>query len=59
LLLALLDQLLDGVKRLNGDGTVTVTDSFLGLSVLVSTYDSAGGLVNVSFFGLDVTALFK
>jgi hypothetical protein len=59
LLLALFDQLLDGVKRLNGDGTVTVTDSFLGLSVLVSTYSSAGGLVNVSFFGLDVTALFK
>jgi hypothetical protein len=58
-LLSLFDQLLNGVKRLNGDGTVTVTDSFLGLSLLLSTYDSAGDLVNVSFFGLDVTALFK
>jgi hypothetical protein len=50
---------LGGIETVNGDGTVTVTDSFLGIPLLVSTYDSAGGLVNVSFFGLDVTALFK
>jgi hypothetical protein len=58
-LLSLFDQLLNAIRTLNADGTVTVTDSFLGLSVLVSTYSSAGDLVNVSFFGLDVTSLFK
>jgi hypothetical protein len=57
-LLALFDQFLNGVEKLNADGTVTVTDSFLGLSLLVSTYNSAGNLVRVTFLGFDITALF-
>jgi predicted esterase len=58
-LLAFFNSILGGIETVNGDGTVTVTDSLLGIPLLVSTYDSTGGLVNVSFFGLDVTALFK
>jgi hypothetical protein len=56
-LLALFDQLLKGIETMNSNGTVTVTDSFFGFP-LVSTYNSAGYLVNVTFFGLNITALF-
>ena len=57
-LLAFFDQFLKGVETLNADGTVTVTDSFFGFTLLVSTYDSAGNLVRVSFLGFDLTLLF-
>ncbi len=58
-LLEFFDQFLKGVETVNADGTVTVTDSFFGFTLLVSTYNSAGNLMKVAFFGLDVTALFK
>jgi hypothetical protein len=57
-LLALFDQFLKGVETLNADGTVTVTDSIFGLTLLVSTYNSAGNLVRVTFLGFDITLLF-
>ena len=57
-LLAFFDQFLNAVETLNADGTVTVTDSFFGLSLLVSTYNSAGNLVRVTFLGFDITVLF-
>ena len=57
-LLSLFDQFLKGVETLNADGTVTVTDSFFDLTLLVSTYNSAGNLLKVTFLGLDITALF-
>jgi hypothetical protein len=56
-LLALFDQELKGIEAMSADGTVTVTDNFFGC-LLVSTYDSAGYLVSVTFFGLNITAIF-
>lgn len=56
-LLALIDQLLQGIETVNANRTETVTDNFFGFP-LVSTYNSAGDLVNVTFFGLDITFLF-
>jgi hypothetical protein len=57
-LLSFFDQFLKGVETLNADGTVTVTDSLFGFTLLVSTYDSAGNLVRVTILGLDITFLF-
>ena len=57
-LLALLDELLRGVEVVNGKGTETVTDNLLGFP-LVSTYDGAGDLVNVTLLGFDLTRLFE
>jgi hypothetical protein len=56
-LLALFDQLLKGIETVNANGTETVTDNFFGFP-LVSTYDGKGNLVNVTFFGLNITSLF-
>jgi hypothetical protein len=56
-LLALFDQLLKGIETMNADGTVTMTDIFFGIP-LISTYNRQGYLVNVIFFGLDITFLF-
>ncbi len=58
-LLALFDSFLHGVETGNGQGIWTVTDSFLGIPLLVSNYDSAGNLMNVHLFGFNVTALFE
>ena len=58
-LLALFDALLGAVEALNGNGTETVTDSLLGIPLLLSTYDSNGDLMSVTLFGIDVTALFE
>jgi hypothetical protein len=58
-LLAFFDSLLGGVEKGNGDGTWTVTDSFFGIPLIVSTYDSSGNLMNVTFFGINVTTLFE
>jgi hypothetical protein len=57
-LLALFDEFLGGVEKVNGNGTETVTDSLFGIQLLVSTYDSAGNLVSVTMFGMDITFLF-
>jgi hypothetical protein len=57
-LLALLDDLLKGVETVNANGTETVTDSFFGLSLMVSTYNGAGNLTKVAFLGFDITILF-
>jgi hypothetical protein len=56
-LLALFDQLLKGIETVNANGTETVTDNLFGFP-LVSTYDGKGNLMNVTFFGLNITFLF-
>jgi hypothetical protein len=56
-LLALFDQLLKGIETVNTNNTETVTDNFFGFP-LISTYDGQGNLVNVTFFGLNITFLF-
>ncbi len=58
-LLALFDSILGGIEKVVGNGTETVTDSIFGFPLLVSTYDSAGNLVSVTLFGIDVTSLFE
>jgi hypothetical protein len=57
-LLAFFDALLGGIEKVNGNGTETVIDSFLGIPLFVSTYNSKGDLVSVTIFGIDVTFLF-
>jgi hypothetical protein len=56
-LLALFDQLFHAAEMLNADGTVTVTANLFGIS-LISHYNSAGTLVSVTLFGINVTSLF-
>ncbi|MGH7172245.1 MAG: choice-of-anchor Q domain-containing protein, partial [Gemmataceae bacterium] len=58
-LLGFLDALLGGVETINGNDTETVTDRFFGITLFVSTYDSAGDLTSVTFFGFNVTLLFE
>jgi hypothetical protein len=43
-----------GIETVNGNGTVTVTDSLFGIPVLVSTFDSSGNLVSVVWFGINI-----
>jgi hypothetical protein len=50
--------LLKGVEAVNGNGTEMVTDNLFGFP-LVSTYDGAGDLVNVTLLGFDLTVLFE
>lgn len=58
-LLSFFDSLLGGITTLNADGTETVTDNFLGIPLLVSTYDHSGKLMSVDLFGfIDITFLF-
>ncbi len=59
-LLGLLDHLffVASTEMVNSDGTVSVTDSVIGIRFLVSHYNSAGNLVSVLFFGVNVTPLF-
>jgi hypothetical protein len=58
-LLAFFDALLGGVETVNSNGTETVTDSFFGIPLFVSTYDSVGNLESVTLFGMNVTLLFE
>jgi hypothetical protein len=58
-LLALIDSLLGGIETVNGNGTETVIDRFFGIPLFVSTYDSAGDLMSVTVFGIDITFLFE
>jgi hypothetical protein len=58
-LLAFLDSLLGGIETINGNNTETVIDRIFGIPLLVSSYDGAGNLTNVSLFGIDVTLLFE
>jgi hypothetical protein len=58
-LLAFFDSLLGGIETVNGNGTETITDSFLGIPLLVSTFDSHGDLMSVDLFGfVNLTFLF-
>jgi hypothetical protein len=57
-LLAFFDSLLGGVETVNANGTETIVDSFFGIPLLVSTFDSAGNLASVLLFGINVTFLF-
>jgi hypothetical protein len=47
-----------GTQTVNADGTETITDSFFGIPLIVSTFDSSGGFVGVTYFGIDITFLF-
>ena len=58
-LLALIDSLLGGIETVNGNGTETVIDSFFGIPLFVSAYDSAGDLMSVTVFGINITFLFE
>jgi hypothetical protein len=58
-LLALFDELLHGVETVNANATETVIDSIFGMQLLVSIYNSAGNLEQVTFLGFNVTALFE
>jgi hypothetical protein len=57
-LLALIDALLRGVETVNANATETITDSFFGIPLIVSTYDSSGNLRSVTLFGFNITFLF-
>ncbi len=58
-LLAFFDALLGGVETVNANGTETITDSFFGIPLLVSTFDSSGNLMSVDLFGFNITFLFR
>ncbi len=58
-LLGLFDSLLAGVETVNSNRTETVVDSFFGMPLLVSTYDSAGDLMSATLFGIDITFLIE
>lgn len=47
-----------GTVTVNANGTETVTDSFFGIPLIVSTFDPSGNLVSVKWFGFDITFLF-
>jgi hypothetical protein len=57
-LLWLFDSFLGGTETVNSDGTETITDSFFGIPLFVSTYNSAGDLMSVTLFGINITFLF-
>jgi hypothetical protein len=58
-LLAFFDSLLAAVETINSNGTETVTDSIFGFPLIVATYDSAGDLLSITLFGMNVTSLFE
>jgi hypothetical protein len=58
-LLAFFDSLLAGVETVNGNGTETVVDSIFGMPRFISLYDSAGKLMSVNLFGIDITFLVE
>jgi hypothetical protein len=58
-LLAFFDALLEGIEKVNGNETETVTDSFFGNPLLISTYEGSGDLMSVTLFGINVTSLFE
>jgi len=58
-LLGFLDALLAGVETVNGNGTETVVDSIFGIPLFISLYDSAGKLMSVTLFGIDITFLVE
>jgi hypothetical protein len=51
-LLALFDALLGGIETVHANNTEAVTDSLLGMTVLVSTYDGSGNFVGATLFGV-------
>jgi hypothetical protein len=58
-LLAFFDSLFAGIETVNANGTVTITDRFLGIPLIVSTFDSNGNLMIVDLFGFfDIMFLF-
>ncbi len=58
-LLAFFDSLLGATETINANRTETLTASFFGIPLLVSTFDSSGKLESVLLFGMNVTALFE
>jgi hypothetical protein len=42
----------------NGNGTETIVDHFLGFPLLICTFDSSGNLISVTLFGFNVMFLF-
>jgi hypothetical protein len=58
-LLAFLNQLLFAVETVNpSNGEVTLATNLFGFQLLVSTFDLAGDLVSVTWFGFNITPLF-
>jgi CSLREA domain-containing protein len=58
-LLAFLNAVLGGIETVNNDGTETITDSILGIPILLSTFDAKGNLMSVDLFGFDLTFWFE
>ncbi len=58
-LLAFINSLFGGgIETLNVNGTITIKDYLFGIPLLVSTFNSSGQLMSVSFMGIDLTFLF-
>ncbi|HTU88762.1 MAG TPA: putative Ig domain-containing protein, partial [Gemmataceae bacterium] len=53
-LLAFFDALLGAIETLNANGTETVTDSILGIPLVVATYDNSGNFVSATLLGINV-----
>ncbi len=59
-LLAFLNSLLGGgIETVNANGTETLTDSLFGISLIVSTFDSSGELMDVTLLGMNITSLIR
>jgi hypothetical protein len=48
------DQFFKGVETVNPNGTVTVTYSLFGVTLLTATYDDSGNFLNASIFGISI-----
>ena len=57
-LLTFLNASLGGTETVNSNGTVTVIDRLFGIPLLVSTYNTTGGLQSVTLFGINIPVLF-
>jgi photosystem II stability/assembly factor-like uncharacterized protein len=53
-LLALINQLIGAIEKVNADGSVTFTYNFLGFPLIVANYDSSGNFVSASLLGISL-----
>jgi len=58
-LLAFFNSLLRTIETINANRTETLTASFFGIPLLVSTFNSSGNLESVTLLGINVTILFE
>jgi hypothetical protein len=53
-LVAFFNSLLGALETINANGTETVTDNFLGVPLVVATYDSTGNFVSATLLGINL-----